>query len=592
MLFSAQLPPELVLTILSHLPLQSLHTLRRLSREWLSWFDANQSYIYQHAALKHAFIPSENTLLKNAVLASKHLLPDDSAVNEWRTFCQLRFSLEAKWAGIGHPSWKELSADHRDVHRIKVDEEIGIVITTHKDGGINVRDIHTDEVLWALPRTYVQQYAHCEYEKGFLIWNRGDSKEVWRLASQYESSPSPPDELQQLISFTINRYMPTSKGHFKPWAILNPPESGRAFRFVYPTLLVANMNMAWLFDVERCELVKTISDIQRLVSGSFLGTINYVELSERYAFVCGSFAFRIFDRSSGALVHSITQEDIASEASRKQGVTFHRHQDPPHGEAVTMLPLDFHLGTGELETVDELEFVGVHVDSKGTAVVIMLSDSRLLVISDINRFLEGNKQLGDNGLAMQINFYCPTHEPLRLPPRGVYLAVEHGKVGVITNFGIFLITLDSSLHGLTDRDIPISGENSIIASPMSHSPTVVPLPLSHIKACRLLPFSGWAPLSAVSCLQMTARKMLFAWSHHYSSQNPKIILGDSPDSDTIIGYNGDGDRILVNMIDLQAVFADLEFFDQIEEAEGGSVIMQLLDGAAETTVSMVDFSPS
>lgn len=62
----------------------------------------------------------------------------------------------------------------------------------------------------------------------------------------------------------------------------------------------------------------------------------------------------------------------------------------------------------------------------------MLSDSRLFVISDIGRYLAGNGQVGEAGLALQIAFHCPAHEPLRLPPRGIYLAVEHGRVGVIT----------------------------------------------------------------------------------------------------------------------------------------------------------------
>lgn len=87
MLLQAEIPPEIVLTILSHLPLQSLHALRRLSHEWLSWFDANRSYIYQRAALKHNFIPSTNIALPNAVLASKHLLPD-FPVGDWGTFCK------------------------------------------------------------------------------------------------------------------------------------------------------------------------------------------------------------------------------------------------------------------------------------------------------------------------------------------------------------------------------------------------------------------------------------------------------------------------------------------------------------------------
>lgn len=52
--------------------------------------------------------------------------------------------------------WKTLSTQRNDVHRIKVDEEVGIVITTHQRGGLIVRDIDTDEILWALPKVSVE----------------------------------------------------------------------------------------------------------------------------------------------------------------------------------------------------------------------------------------------------------------------------------------------------------------------------------------------------------------------------------------------------------------------------------------------------
>ncbi|KAI0821360.1 hypothetical protein BC629DRAFT_1460351 [Irpex lacteus] len=589
MLLQAEVPPEIVLTILSHLPLQSLHALRRLSHEWLSWVDANRSYIYQRAALKHNFIPSTDIALPNAVLASKHLLPD-SPVGDWGTFCRLRFTLEAKWAGIGVPAWAVLSEDHADVHRIKVDEDVGIVITTHKDGGINVRDLYTDEVLWALPRTYVQRYAHCEYENGFLIWNRDDSKEVWRLASQYESSPAPRDELQELISFTINRYMPTSKGHFKPWALLTPPETGNAFRFVYPTLAVVGVNAAWLFDVERAQMVKTINYIQKPVAGGFLGAINYVELSDQHVLMCGSSQLRFFDRSSGAIVHAITREDVTSEESKRQGITFHRHTDSLDGGWGASL-VGFHPGVAEPDATDELEFVAAHVDRTGKAVVAMLSDSRLFVISDIGRYLAGTGQVGEAGLALQVAFHCPAHEPLRLPPRGIYLAVEHGRVGVITNFGVFLITLDATSHGLTEPGNPTLSEKYAIGS--SNLDSLPHLPLPYLKTCRLLPFSSWAPLSAVTCLQMTARRLLFTWSRYYvpqDSETTDTVLEVHSNGDTIAGYDANGGKILVSMDDLVALFANMDSFERIEEAEGGDKIVELIHGAAQSIVLSIDFS--
>ena len=231
--------------------------------------------------------------------------------------------MEANWLGRGTSWCIELAGDHADVHRIKVDEERGLVITTHRDGGLNVRDMDTDEILWGLPRvrlciispffelirpwqTYVREYAHCEYGNGFLIFDRFDQgKEVWRLASEYHESPAPPDEMQQQVSYTINNYIPTSKGSFKPWAVLATPEFTRAYRFVYPNLLVAGVQKAYVWDVLTCELVQVVSDIQAVVNGHPLGLITYVELSPLHVLICGHEELRFFDRISGALVFRI-----------------------------------------------------------------------------------------------------------------------------------------------------------------------------------------------------------------------------------------------------------------------------------------------
>lgn len=87
MLLPADLPPELILSVLVYLPLQSLHALRRLSREWHDWFDRNNEYIYQQAAFRHNFIPSAYTTLGDAVEHTKHLL-SRWAIENWRAFCE------------------------------------------------------------------------------------------------------------------------------------------------------------------------------------------------------------------------------------------------------------------------------------------------------------------------------------------------------------------------------------------------------------------------------------------------------------------------------------------------------------------------
>ena len=95
----------------------------------------------------------------------------------------------------------------------------------------------------------MRQYAHCEYGSGFVIFDRfGQDKEVWRLASEAEESPARRDEQQHQIYDLVSNHIPVTKGTFKPWAVLHIPELTRAYRFVYPTLLVVGTEKAYLWD--------------------------------------------------------------------------------------------------------------------------------------------------------------------------------------------------------------------------------------------------------------------------------------------------------------------------------------------------------
>jgi hypothetical protein len=73
------------------------------------------------------------------------------------------------------------------------------------------------------------------------------------------------------------------------------PENSRAFRFVFPTLLVASHTNAYLWDVPSGRLIQTIPEIQGKTE---LGSIRYVELSAKYVVICGKKQLRIFSRSN------------------------------------------------------------------------------------------------------------------------------------------------------------------------------------------------------------------------------------------------------------------------------------------------------
>ena len=160
---------------------------------------------------------------------------------------------------------------------------------------------------------YVCEQAHCEYGGGYMIFNRPENfKEVWRRACDCYGVTIPteslPDELQRNASADATKQHPsdTLHGHFLPWALIEMPAFTRAFRFVYPTLVAAAEDQAFLWDIPTSRNTITIHDIQMPVDGAILGRINYVELSERFVIICGSQQLRIFSKNpQGALLYHI-----------------------------------------------------------------------------------------------------------------------------------------------------------------------------------------------------------------------------------------------------------------------------------------------
>ncbi|KAG6819969.1 hypothetical protein H0H93_006945 [Arthromyces matolae] len=116
--------------------------------------------------------------------------------------------IERNWSGTGPSQITTHHSTGKDVHRIKVDEKAGYIITTSSTGGLQVTDLREDRELWSLPdvsellmthsaaygayissnviQSHVRPYAHCEYGEGFVIWDYLDgSKEVWRRVEDW-----------------------------------------------------------------------------------------------------------------------------------------------------------------------------------------------------------------------------------------------------------------------------------------------------------------------------------------------------------------------------------------------------------------------
>jgi hypothetical protein len=158
------------------------------------------------------------------------------------------------------------------------------------------------------PFVSISLSARCEYENGYLVYDRSGSrkKDVWRLASDCApgevATHAPPDEEQNRADefFSALHHGYAQRGHFRPWARLVFPVLTPAYRLVYPTLLSASSGRAFLHDVRTGALVQTID----------LGLENIcdVDVNERYVFVCEFEALHVYSRGDsdgGAEVLSI-----------------------------------------------------------------------------------------------------------------------------------------------------------------------------------------------------------------------------------------------------------------------------------------------
>jgi hypothetical protein len=149
--------------------------------------------------------------------------------------------------------------------------------------------------------------AHLEYGQGYLIFDRrnGD-REVWRRSSIIPEHQidefSAPDANQREV---YGSQCSGTDGYFQPWAVLHSPEPTSAFCFVYPTLIVAAYDRAYLWDIPSGKLIQTIEDCQFIASedgNHLLHGIMYVEISQRHIFIAGQFYLRVFSRATGKSV--------------------------------------------------------------------------------------------------------------------------------------------------------------------------------------------------------------------------------------------------------------------------------------------------
>jgi hypothetical protein len=292
---------------------------------------------------------------------------------------------------------------------------------------------------------YVRSYAHCEYENGYLVFDRFEGeKEVWRLASDFadgepeEAPHAPPDEKQR----RTHAFFPTAihprhgrRGHFRPWASLSFPAFTRAYRLAYPTLLCAGTDRAFLCDVRTGALVQAI-DIG-------LTDVCYVDVDERYVFVCEPEVLRVFSRGDGGgeEVLRVPRDGLFSKIVGPSSLL----DRDPFVSVLTLVPkVDesppiFIAGMCSCGTfrfffswnhhyLSFLSCLLAHVSRDGRDLVVLTTRGHVFLIRDFERVCRGETSLETCRTALNLS-----------RAKCFYLAFEHGRVCVATVRTIYLV---------------------------------------------------------------------------------------------------------------------------------------------------------
>ncbi|KAG1750293.1 hypothetical protein EDD22DRAFT_916567 [Suillus occidentalis] len=467
-----ELPTEIALYIASYLPIQCLRNISLVSRAWHSLITHNVQAVYHNTAILHNFVHHADLQADSSGQS-----PDTKNI-DWLKLCQRRFEIERGWRGKAPSIARELNSTGKFVHRMKVDQK--------ENFALFVSDYHTDRVLWAT--AHADDYAHCEYDHGYIIFNRHDNnKEVWRYARDFQDSEIPeefkPDDAMIKASLEAAEHhpSPTRRGHFRPWALLHVPEFTRAFRFSYPTLLSAGVNHAYLWDVPTSRLVETISNIQAPNKDGTLGPLSYVEVNDQYAFFCGSNQLRIFARDGGALVYHLCMKNL-------QFTTWDvlpSNGDDPCPSSLFQ-PQRLHEAY-HVSSTSQSNFIAAHVSSSGKDIAVLTAPGIFIWIPGFERLFHRETTLTDIATFLNLN----TSRDGGGRDISVYLALgeSNEKAAIATRKGLFVVSLGPGISQLTAEAPPRPG----------------------LSVCRVAKYDHSRHLSFISCLQMTDTGLFFNW---------------------------------------------------------------------------------
>lgn len=373
------LSAELILSILELLPFPDITSILQLNHDWFDFVQLHQNTVYRQCAVLHGFVAPGLSLSDATSIVHDSVWAELTEADSWRAYCEpllqtapcQHLSTFRSSATVPRPELADQSSRPWGVH-----VSAGRLLAPYRPAPSNQSgrrgqaaphhywrrrsrcalcgqfrisleyrpskqyhggaDISTNRLTHI--QHYIRPYAHLEYSNGFAVFdNGGNSHEVWvktTQAAQFSSQSSPTD--RQLIAAHSDPANGT-RGRYTPHRRLQNPVPTRAYRFIFPELLVASQSSttAHIWNVVTGKIIEGYSLAQGLGSvrtdeprddpddDEAYNAINYVELSTTHIFVCFGQKLVVYQR------RSTSQPDEQLDVPQK----------PPWREAVAVFEL-------------------------------------------------------------------------------------------------------------------------------------------------------------------------------------------------------------------------------------------------------------
>lgn len=430
------LPVEIVLRIIDLSPISTVAALTRVTRSWHSFIEgAHKEAIYSSPS--KTFCPNARRDLA-FLTESQSFARYFEDISSWKELCKRQTLLHRNW-NEREPLTREsiFQVGNDAVWRFRVDWKRRLIISTSQQGGFNVTDLDTGNLLWRLGNDQVRPFAHLEYEDGIAVFDcAGDGLEVWKASG---------DGLR--------------RGAFERTTILPHDCIIRGFQLSYNTLcVVSTQSQGFVYDMSlNTPRLKTHLEIEEDATG------HLYQDPEVVMYCMGKKGYHIHSKQSGAFLgvldpgkcqkfYHIVHPDEPRYSIVSTGSSFSSLPSvevfPPRDPTRDRLsPID--IRDGRFEETTNRTRIKLESDEWGAGILsgsMMVGISRggrIVVCSDWREALRNPKHIESNSYIIE----CDSNESSYHVNFGGWLSVRDNRALFEVRDRVYVISLERSNAG-------------------------------------------------------------------------------------------------------------------------------------------------